>query len=261
MFIWQLGHCGGIDAVIAKCQQLRIDGLFLKGADGGSLWARDMTGTEQFTAHNVGLLHQAGIKVIGWQYVYGGPGNGAAAWSTVQGEIDASVWIMDQGADGYCFDDEVEMDGKPAIAIQECQGFRAKYPKGSLGYNPYPYPSADVSHPFFEFNSYCDYCMPQLYQRQNWNIPPSQALPKMVNDFAYWSPIWAARPGGRAAIPLLIDWQGASWPVTTPPSDITEAATISRAGKFPLISFFDWDSLDAGQWAAVQQAVGIFHGA
>ena len=254
LMVWQLQNVGGLAGLIAKCHQYGIDGIFLKGADGDSCW------TSQFNASVVAQLHAAGIGVIGWQYVYGGPGNGAPSWSSVAGEIAAAKYILSTGADGYLFDDEVEYDGKPQVATQVCQAIRAAYPYASIGYNPYPYPSSDVNHPFFEFNGHCDYCMPQLYQGQDHLGTPAQALAKMEADFAHWSPIWAARPGGRAAIPLCIDWQGASWAgATIPDSDIADAARVS-VGTYPAISYWDMDSLTAGEWAGVAQASAIWHG-
>lgn len=258
LFVWVLDHCGGVAGVISKCHQLGIDGIFLKGADGDSTWG-------QCSAANVAAFHAAGLGVIGWQYVYGGPGGSfpIPAWSSVQGEIAAANWILDQGVDGYCFDDEVEMDAKPAVAIAQVQGILAKHPNASIGYNPYPYPSSDPSHPFFEYNSYgCDYCMPQLYQRQDNLGTPAQALARMEADFALWSPIWAARAGGKPALPLLIDWQYASWGARpSPTSDILDAARISRAHNYPLITGWDWDALTASEWVAVAQAVKFFKGA
>ncbi len=254
LMVWQLSNVGGVAGCIDKCKQYGLDGVFLKGADGDSQW------TNQFTADIVRQFHAAGIGIIGWHYVYGGPGNNAPAWSSVAGEIAAAKYILSTGADGYLFDDEVEYDNKPAMAMQACQEIRAAYPDKSIGYNPYPYPSSDVNHPFFEFNSGCDYCMPQLYSRQDGLGTPTQALAIMEHDFAKWSPVWAARPGGRAAIPLCIDWQGASWPgAVSPDSDITEAARIS-VGRYPCISYWDMDSLTSGEWAAVTQASQIWHG-
>jgi hypothetical protein len=254
LFIWQLEKCGGVQAVIDRCHTIGIDGIFLKGADGDSTWS-------QCSKATIDAFHNAGIHVIGWQYVYGGPGNGAPAWSSVQGEINAANWILDQGVDGYCFDDEVEMDGKPQVALAQLAGIRAKHPDASIGYNPYPYPSSDVNHPFFEYNSGCDYCLPQLYQRQDNLGTPAQALARMEADFAHWSPIWAKRPGGRAAIPLLIDWQYASWGERpTPLADITDAAKLSREHGYPLITGWDWDALTPAEWDAVKQAAVLFKG-
>lgn len=254
LMIWQLDKCGGVAGVIAKAKQHGLDGIMLKGADGDSQW------TNQFTRAIVDAFHAADVSVIGWHYVYGGPGNGAPAWSSVAGEIAAATYILSCGADGYLFDDEVELDGKAAVVIEYGKALRRAYPEASIGYNPYPYPSSDVSQPFFEFNQFCDYCMPQLYVGQDGFGTPAAAIAKMEADFAHWSPLWAARPGGRAAIPLCIDWQGASWPgAVQPDSFITDAARVSL-GKVPLITYWDMDSLTPGEWAAVGQASTIFHG-
>lgn len=248
---------GGYQAAIAKCRAAGVDGVFLKGADGGSNWVYDSQHSEQFTPVVIQAFHAAGLKVIGWQYVYGG--NAAnATWSTVAGEGASMVWMLDQGADGVCFDPEDEFQGKPSQAIQECQAVRAAHPTASLGYNPYPWPSSQPNQPWVQWNEYCDYCMPQVYQRQDIGGTPTVMLQEMEVDFARWASAWKAS-GAPPSPPLLLDWQGASWGATpTPDSDLTEAATISRA--YPLIAFYDADAMTAGEWTALAQAVKIFKG-
>lgn len=241
MFVWVLQNAGGVRAVIDKCHALGIDGIFLKAADGEQTWG-------QAAKPTIDAFHAAGISVIAWGYVYG-----------FAGEPDAAAWALDQGADGWCIDDEVEMNGKAATVTAYGQRLRALHPGASIGYNPYPYPSSQISQPWVEYNRFVDYCMPQLYQRQDQLGEPFQALITMQNDFNKWWPIWKAE--GVPTPPLLIDWQGASWGnQVTPPSDIVQAAQIS-AGHYPLITFWEWAGLSISQWDALAHAVSIFKGA
>src|SRR5260370_27881984 len=103
--VWVLSNVGGVQGCIDKCRQFGLDGVFLRGADGDSIWP-------EASADIVRQFHNAGLWLVYWHYVYGGPGNNAPAWSSVAGEIAAAKALLATGADGYLFDDEVEYDGK-----------------------------------------------------------------------------------------------------------------------------------------------------
>lgn len=241
LMVWQLDKAGGVQGVIDKCHALGIDGIFLKASDGEQTWT-------QAGKPTIDALHAAGIGVVCWGYVYGYPREAAAAG-----------WALDQGADGWLIDDEVEMDGKGPIATAYGNELRSTHPNASIGFNPYPYPSSSVTQPWVEYNRFVDYCMPQLYQRQDGLGTPAQALATMESDFAYWHGIWKAN--GVPCPPLLLDWQGASWGgQVTPPSDITEAALLSAQHAYPLITYWEWAGFDAGQWDAMARAVPLYKG-
>ena len=72
MWIWELHYSdgGNVAAIIAQAKRYGIRTLYIKSSDGTSYWP-------QFSKALVTELHEAGIKVCAWQYVYGiQPGGG-----------------------------------------------------------------------------------------------------------------------------------------------------------------------------------------
>ena len=66
MWIWEMPFTdgGNIAAIIAKAKRYKITTLLIKSADGTTYW-------KQFSHALVTELHEAGIRVCAWQFVYG----------------------------------------------------------------------------------------------------------------------------------------------------------------------------------------------
>ncbi|MDX6659846.1 MAG: hypothetical protein QOJ55_668, partial [Solirubrobacteraceae bacterium] len=66
MWIWQLPRSegGSVPAIVARARAANVQTVFVKAADGTSLWA-------QFSPALVASLKAAGLRVCAWQYTYG----------------------------------------------------------------------------------------------------------------------------------------------------------------------------------------------
>jgi hypothetical protein len=66
MWIWEMPDTdrGNVAAIIAQAKQYRIRTLLIKSSDGTTMWS-------QFSRTLVTDLHEAGLKVCAWQFVYG----------------------------------------------------------------------------------------------------------------------------------------------------------------------------------------------
>ena len=64
-WIWYVSESGGSGAAIGREADRRgLDAVYVKSADGTSTWS-------QFSSSLVDEIHDRGVDVCGWQYVYG----------------------------------------------------------------------------------------------------------------------------------------------------------------------------------------------
>jgi hypothetical protein len=154
MFIWYVNRSdgGNVAAIIARARAAGVLNLYIKGADGSTVWS-------QFSAPLVRELHAAGLNVCAWQYVYG---------ADPVGEADAAAVAIEQGADCFVIDAEVEYEGRYSAAQTYMTTLRAKvgeYFPMALASFPY----VDY-HPAFPYSVFlgpngAQYDMPQMYWR------------------------------------------------------------------------------------------------
>lgn len=66
MWIWYVDRFegGSVGRIVARAQRAGIGTLYIKAGDGGSVWS-------QFSQALVSALHQGGLDVCAWQFVYG----------------------------------------------------------------------------------------------------------------------------------------------------------------------------------------------
>src|SRR2546421_4827686 len=137
----------------------------------------------QWNADTIKKFHDAGIKVFGYHFVYGGGSVGSkAATTTPEGEKQVAEDIMAVGGDGLVIDAEgawETLPNKDTIAADYCQSFRDKYPYSFLAYAPFVYPSLHSGFPYATFGKFSDVVMPQAYWK---TISRAQTPEKMVTD-------------------------------------------------------------------------------
>src|SRR5207245_2506741 len=111
MWIWYVSKSSGGDpnAIIAQAQAHGITTIFVKSGDGTNAWS-------QFSPTFVQTLKSAGLRVCGWQYVYG---------SNPSGEAAVAAQAVQNGADCFVIDAEMEYEGKYAQAQTYIQQLRA----------------------------------------------------------------------------------------------------------------------------------------
>jgi hypothetical protein len=151
MWIWQLSASGGTaDAVAKKATKRNIDVVMIKSSDAADPWA-------QFTPELVDVLHDAGLRVCAWQFVYG---------DSPRPEARVGAQAVDEGADCLLIDAEGHYEGQYRAAdryIDELRGRIGKdYP---LALASFPYVDFHPSFPYSVFlgPGAAQYNVPQMY--------------------------------------------------------------------------------------------------
>jgi Putative peptidoglycan binding domain len=225
MWIWYVSQSdkGSVAAIIAQAHAAGVTTVFVKSSDGSSnYWS-------QFSPTLVAALHAGGLRVCGWQYVYG---------TNPAGEASLGAEAVANGADCLVIDAEAEYEGHYAAAQTYITDLRAKigadYP---LGLASFPYVSFHPSFPYSVFlgPGGAQYNAPQMYWK---DIGVSV-------DTVYANTYIANRIYGRPIFPLGQTYGGVS------ASDLLrfreEAVDYHATGS----SFWDWQETSAGGWSTL----------
>ena len=139
MWIWYVddSNGGNLRSIIRQARQADIGTLFIKSGDGDDVWS-------QFNKPMVRRLQRAGLKVCGWQYIYG---------RRPIAEAGSPPAAKRRGADCFVIDAEAEYEGKYAAAdwyIRELR--RLVGPKFPLSLSPrFPYVHYHPGFPYSVF--------------------------------------------------------------------------------------------------------------
>jgi hypothetical protein len=178
MWIWYLSKSQGGDAaaIAAQAQAHGVGTVFVKSADGTGVWS-------QFNATAVGALKATGLRVCGWQFVYG---------SDPIGEAHAAAAAKDAGADCLVIDAEGAYEGKYAQAQRYMTKLRALVgPDYPVGLTSFPYVDFHPGEPYSVFlgPGGATFNLPQVYWKTigdtvdaslahtyEWNVPYETAI-------------------------------------------------------------------------------------
>ncbi len=123
--------------------------------------------TTDFGRDLIDTFHAAGIKVFGYQYIYGGGITGSSfVYSVPSLEQKVAGDILSLGCDGLIVDSGSEFEAvssNATIAKNYLQAVRADDPNTFLAYMPGVYVDQHTSYPYQTFSQYCDAAMPQAY--------------------------------------------------------------------------------------------------
>jgi len=178
MWIWYLAKSEGGDPAAIAAQALAhgVTTIFVKSADGANVWS-------QFDATTVAALKATGLRVCGWQFVYG---------RAPLKEATAAAAAKDAGADCFVIDAETSYEGRYAQA----QSYMAKlrelvgdaYP---IGLTSFPYVDYHPGMPYSVFlgPGGATFNLPQVYWKTigdtvdqslahtyEWNLPYETAI-------------------------------------------------------------------------------------
>jgi hypothetical protein len=138
MWIWYIdaSEGGNVSRIIARARSSRIGTLYVKSGDGTSVWS-------QFTPALIDRFQQAGLKVCGWQYVYG---------RNPVGEAKVSAVAKRRGADCFVIDAETEYEGNYAGADLYIRKLRQLVgPRFKLSLSTFPYAHFHPGFPYSVF--------------------------------------------------------------------------------------------------------------
>ncbi len=138
MWIWYVDRSqgGSVRDIIRRAKRSRIGTLYIKSGDGTNVWS-------QFTPALVDRFQRAGLKVCGWQYVYG---------TNPVAEAKVSAVAKRRGADCFVIDAEAEYEGKYAAADRYVRALRKLVgPKFRLSLSTFPYAHYHPGFPYSVF--------------------------------------------------------------------------------------------------------------
>ncbi len=239
IWIWHLSLAdnGNITKIIQRAQAVGLDWIAIKGGDGTYLWGDD----DELTSEIVDQIHNAGIKVLGWQYVYGD--------DPIQ-EANVSVRILDKGVDGFIVNAETEYEGKAAEAIQYMTELRAYYPDVFIAYSTFPIIDYHTTFPYIEFGNYSDAAMPQAYWKEL-AITPEYMVDWMEEQWDKWHETWAQGGYNNSIKPLIPTGQG--WDVDA--SEIVTFCNLLQDRGYTGMSLWRYGTMTDEMWDAY---TGVF---
>lgn len=177
----------------------------------------------------VQILHDAGIVVFGWQYVYG------ANWlgqSFAKLEAEAAIRnIIRFGFDGWLIDAESQYKrlGSAAWADVYMTTLRAGVPGISLGLQSYRFPSLHPEIPWQSFLRHCDFHIPQVYWVQATN--PGAQLLRSIRELKALRDL--------PIVPTGCAYFEHGWGPTV--AQLNEFDTAAKSQNLPGVLWYCWD--------------------
>ncbi len=224
MWVWYASKSSGgsPDAMASRAKASGVGTVFLKSSDGTSYWS-------QFNSAYVSALKARGLKVCGWQYVYG---------RSPVTEARMARQAIQNGADCMVIDAEIEYEGKYAQASTYMSKLRAyagaDYPIGLAGW---PYVDYHPGYPYSVFlgPGGAQFNLPQMY----WKAIGVSVDEIFAHTYLYNSLY------GRPIAPL-----GQLYERPTR-AEILRFRQLAVAYGAPGVSWWDWQETSSGAWAAL----------
>ncbi len=224
MWIWQLPQSNGgdVDAIAARARAAGMTTVYVKGSDAGNAW-------KQFTPQLVRDLHERGLRVCAWQFVYG---------SKPLPEAAAAAANVAAGADCLIIDAETDYEGRYAAAQRYVEALRAAVgPTYPLGLTSFPY--VDY-HPTFPYSVFlapgaAQANLPQVYWKAIGGSVDAVSAKTVAQNRIYGAPI---APLGQA-------YDGVA------PADIRRFRAIWAGYGAAGMSWWSWQAASGSMWAAL----------
>ena len=152
MWVWYVSRSdGGVPSrMIARATRSGIGTVYIKAGDGGGTWS-------QFSSSLVQALHQGGLDVCAWQFVYG---------DHPLAEARVGAAAVARGADCLAIDAEGQYEGRYAAADRYVRALRARIgPTFPLSLAGFPYVDYHPAFPYSVFlgEGGAQYNQPQMY--------------------------------------------------------------------------------------------------
>jgi Putative peptidoglycan binding domain len=228
MWIWYVSKSGGSAAAIAKkAKRHRIHTVFVKSSDGTNSWS-------QFSHRLVKGLHRRGVRICGWQFVYG---------THAKGEARAGARAVAKGADCLVIDAEATYEGRYRAADHYIRALRRRIgSKFPLALASFPYVDYHPSFPYSVFlgKGGAKFNVPQMY----WHSIGTTVRRAFSHTYR-WN-----RPYSRPILPL-----GQTY--SNPPlRQLTEFRRRAAARRARGVSWWSWQETNRREWRAVGGRIG-----
>jgi hypothetical protein len=220
MWIWYVSASGGTaEAIAKKANKRNIDVVMIKSSDAGNYW-------EQFSPELVDVLHNAGLQVCAWQFVYG---------SDPRVEAQRGADAVTNGADCLLIDAESHYEGRYKAADRYIDELRQRiggdYP---LALASFPYVDYHPSFPYSVFlgPGAAQFNVPQMYWRAiDTSVPKVYAHTYLVNA-----------PYERPIFPLGQTWQNPGR------KQIVKFRKYARRYDAAGVSWWSWQETKGREW-------------
>lgn len=224
-YLWNIerAEVGNVNSIANLAVQAGLTHILVKIADEDEPYNLHSVSGADLVPPLVAALHDRGLEVWGWHYVYG--------YKPVE-EADMAITRLRQlNLDGYVIDaeSEYELPGRETAARTFMSRLRNAYPTFPVGLSSFRYPSYHPGFPFQAFLEKCDINMPQVY----WvgRHDPGDQLTRCVREFQAISPFRPIIPTGSA-------YYSGSWIPTS--ADITEFMDTARTLNLAAANFWEW---------------------
>ena len=230
MWIWYVSHSegGSIPALIARAKRADIGTVYIKAGDGGTTWS-------QFNKPLVAALHQGGIDVCAWQFVYG---------DHPVAEAHVGATAVRRGADCLVIDAEGEYEGKYAAADRYIRTLRAEIGETfPLSLAAFPYVDYHPSFPYSVFfgPGGATYSQPQMY----WKAIGTSVRQVFEHTYLY------NRIYGHPIYPLGQTYEAPG----NGPLRLFRRYAASFGGLAP--SWWDWQETSGREWGALGASAAL----
>ncbi len=255
MFLWKLWSSNGggknLNAIIAKLKNTGVTWLVIKMGDGDSYYNRPGKSLYTWATTNYGgmdnvvaIFHANGIKLLGYQYVYGVQHH----WGDAVTETDVANSILNiKGIDGLLIDAEIEYDvlsTRVSAARSYCDSIRAHHPDAFIGLTSWARITGHATFPWTTFLDRVDVNMPQTYWAAR-PTTPQYELSLMSSQFASNTNTWVSQ-GDSAAKPIMPLGQGVYFGYSNDvmSGDITSFCNLSQSTySYPGVSLWEYDQI------------------
>ncbi|HMJ72820.1 MAG TPA: peptidoglycan-binding domain-containing protein [Solirubrobacterales bacterium] len=228
MWIWYVDRSDGGSAprILTRAKAAGIGTLYVKAGDGGSVWS-------QFNKSLVGALHEGGLDVCAWQFVYG---------DSPVDEAKVGAAAVRRGADCLVVDAEGQYEGKYAAADRYIRALRARIGGGfPLSLAGFPYVDYHPSFPYSVFfgaqGATVD--QPQMY----WKAMGTSVRAVFEHTYVF-NRLW-----GRPVYPLGQTYGGAGR------TDIVRFRRFSASYGGLAPSWWDWQETSSSGWSALGSSI------
>ena len=250
MWIWMIWNVEGGDltAIINRLKNSGVTWVVIKIGDSDSYYNRPGKSLYNWAANYGGMenvvkiFHQNGIKLFGFQYVYGEP-----HWNVGVTEADVANMILDiPGLDGLLVDAEIEFDtlqNRSVIAASYMDSIRAHHLQSFVGLTSWARVSGHNTFPWVAFLKRSDVNMPQAYWAAR-KLTPQQEVNRMQSEFGSWYPIWAV------ATPIVPIGQGGYFGYGNPiyPGDISSFCNVAQGYHYQGVSLWAYHVMTSDTW-------------
>jgi len=219
MWVWYTPKPNKLDAMIAQLKRAHMSSVLIKSGDGSRIW-------HQFNRRLVERLHQAGLHVCAWHYVYG---------THPRTEAKVSAYAYQQGAECMIIDAETEYEGRPTAArVYTRELRRMTSQRWLIGLSTFPYLKYHSKFPYRTFlrRGAATVNLPQMYWRDI-GVSPAQ----VVRDTYKIN-----RDLGRPVYPIGQTWNN---PGT---GQLKAFQAAAKSVGAPGVSWWDWSQTSRKSW-------------